>query len=124
MSYPAWPETLPEPMMDGFAHAGEQPVRRQQMESGPDRVTRISSTTVATNNYSICVDEEQLAEFWSFYENAANGGADWVQAPMFTGNAVALHVCRFASHPSVGRLGVKWRVSFTLETSHQVIDWS
>lgn len=124
MSYPVWPLDLPKPLAEGFAHAGEQPVRRQQMESGPDRVTRISSSTIATNSCSILLDRQQLAEFWSFYDGAANGGADWVQMPMFTGNVVALHLCRFASYPTVGPLGLKWRVTFTLETSHQVIDWS
>jgi hypothetical protein len=124
MTYPVWPDNLPEPMADGFSHSGEQPVRRQQMESGPDRVTRISSSTNISNTYSICVDEQQLADFWSFYENAANAGADLVLVPMLTGNVVALHVCRFGSYPALSRLGIQWRLSFSLETNQQVIDWS
>lgn len=125
MGYPAWPLELPqEPMMDGFDSDGQQPVRRQQMESGLDRVTRVSSTTARSNSISFALDASQLATFWSFYDNAANGGADFVLMPMVTGNSVAMHVCRIASYPKQSRYGIHWRVSFSLETAHQHIDWS
>jgi len=123
--YPVWPESLPQEFMaDGFDNDGAPPLRRQQMESGLDRVTRVSSTTVRTNNYSIVCDEEQLADFWSFYENAADGGAAMVLMPMLTANKVFMHVCRFLSYPKKTRHGVKWRVTFSLETTQQQINWS
>lgn len=125
MSYPSWPQSLPQEFMgDGFSNGGAQPVNRQQMESGLDRVTRISSVTVRNNSYSIVCDEKQLADFWSFYENAANGGADFILAPMLTGNKVSMHVCRFSSYPAQSRHGIKWKVSFSLETDQQHIVWS
>lgn len=125
MTYPAWPESLPQEFMgDGFSDGGSPPLRRQQMESGLDRVTRISSTTVRNNTYSIVCDEKQLAEFWSFYESAADGGAALVQMPMLTGNDVLMHICRFSSYPNVSRHGIKWRVTFSLETAQQQINWS
>lgn len=125
MGYPAWPASLPQkPLRDGFGNSGEQPVRRQQMESGLDRVQLISSTAVRNNQLAFVMDEAQLAEFWSFYNNAANQGADFVLLPMYTGNTVAMHVSRINSYPSMDPLGVNWRVSFGVETSHQVIDWS
>lgn len=125
MSYPVWPESLPQKfLLEGFSNSGSQPVRRQQMESGLDRVLRISSTTVRDNTYSIVVDENQLAEFWSFFDADANAGADFVRAPMMTGNTVVMHLCRFSSYPQVVRSGLKWKVSFSLETDEQQIEWS
>lgn len=125
MSYPVWPDSLPQKfLLEGFSNSGTQPVRRQQMESGLDRVLRISSTTVRNNTYSIVVDEKQLAEFWSFFDMDANAGADFVRAPMLTGNTVQMHLCRFSSYPQVIRSGLKWKVSFELETDEQQIEWS
>lgn len=125
MQYPAWPLSLPQCILaDGFSNSGEPPLRRQQMESGLDRVTRVSSTVVSSNTYSIVCDEDQLAEFWSFYNGPANCGADFVIMPMFTGNDVLNHKCRISSYPNVARHGIKWRVSFSLETDQQQISWS
>lgn len=124
MSYPVWPESLPMPRRDDFSVTGAQPVRRIQMESGMDRVTRISSTTVREATHVIVVSSMQAADFWSFYENEANGGADFVLIPTLTGNAVRMHRCRFASYPSMVPDGLEWRISFTLETAEQHIDWS
>lgn len=125
MVYPVWPESLPQEFMaDGFTDGGDPPLRRQQMESGLDRVTRVSSTTVRTNTCSFVCDEKQLADFWSFYENAADGGAAIVLMPMKTANAVLTHACRFLSYPATSRHGIKWRVTFSLETAQQQINWS
>lgn len=125
MAYPSWPLSLPQCMLsDGFSNGGDPPLRRQQMESGLDRVTRVSSTTVRTNNYSIICNEQQLAEFWSFYEDAADGGAAMVIIPMMTANKVLNHLCRFLSYPAIARNGLQWRVTFSLETAQQQINWS
>jgi hypothetical protein len=124
MDYPVWPANLPHPLRDGFSVEGTQPVHRQAMESGPDRVTRISSTTMRTNPCSIICDRQQVAEFWSFYEHGGNAGADWVIIPMVTGNAVAPHLCRFVGHPSQVPDGLDWRITFVLETAEQQFDWS
>lgn len=125
MTYPAWPENLQaRPLVEGFTSAGSQPVKRQDMESGLARVTRISSTAVRTNTYSIICTRSQLADFWSFYENEANQGADFVQMPMITGNETIMHLCRFASYPRQVPDGLEWKVTFELETDQQQIDWS
>lgn len=125
MVYPVWPLSLPQCMLsDGFSNSGEQPLRRQQMESGLDRVTRVSSTTVRTNSYAIVCTVEQLADFWSFYESAADGGAAMVLIPMMTANKVLTHLCRFTAYPVVSPYGLKWRVTFSLETAQQQINWS
>lgn len=125
MAYPVWPLSLPQCIqMEGFSNGGEQPLRRQQMETGLDRVTRVSSTSVRSNSYSINCTEEQLADFWSFYEGAADGGAALVIMPMMTANKVLMHVCRFLNYPTISRSGIKWRVTFSLETAQQQINWS
>lgn len=125
MSYPIWPASLPQEfLLEGFSNSGELPVRRQQMESGLDRVTRVSSSTIKSNTYSMLVDEKQKADFWSFFDKDANAGADLIQAPMLTGNAVGMHLCRFTTYPTIARHGVKWKISFTLETDEQFINWS
>lgn len=123
--YSTWPITLPQiPLVAGFSASGEQPVKRQQMETGLDRVTLLSSTTVRTNSYSIICDKTQLVDFWAFYNNDANKGVNLVKIPMVTANETLYHTCRFASYPVQVPDGLEWRVSFTLETDEQQIDWS
>ncbi len=123
--YPTWPDSLQQvPLVAGFSVSGEQPVKRQSMETGLDRVTRMSSSTVRTNNYSIICTNDQCADFWSFYENEANGGADMVRIPMVTANGVQFHTCRISTYPNQVPDGLEWRISFTLETDEQQIDWS
>lgn len=126
MNHPMWPSVLPqEPLLAGFSSSGQQPVRRQQMESGPDRVTRVSSQSVRSNNVAWYLESaQQMAAFWSFYENEANAGADWVLIPVRTGNVVAPHLCRINSYPGQSRMGRGWQVSFSVETTDQPIDWS
>lgn len=125
MSYPIWPLELQQvPLVDGFDSSGQNPVHRQEMESGLARVTLISSTAVRTNNYSIICTEQQLAVFWSFYNTDAAQGADMVYIPMITGNKPIPHLCRFVGYPKQIPDGLEWRVTFQLETDEQQIDWS
>lgn len=119
-----WPSTLPQlPLRDGFNSGGEQPVKRQQMEAGLDRVTRVSSNTDRKNQLSFVMTKSQAADFWSFYENEANAGADFVYVPMVTGNEVLLHVARIATYPQQLQDGIDWRISFTVETEEQQVEW-
>lgn len=124
MPYPVWPESLPDlPLRDGFSVESTPSIRRQQMESGPDRTTRVSSTTMHTNAYSIICDAQQVADFDSFFDSEANAGADWVIIPMLTSNAVIPHKCRFVGGVQRVPDGLDWRISFQLETAEQYIDW-
>ena len=125
MTYPVWPASLPQEfMMDGYSLGGEQPIQRQQMETGLDRVTQLSSSAVITNSYSFVLNDQQLEEFWSFYKNEAGLGASMVLVPMLTVSNVYLHLARFTSFPTQQRHGIAWRVSFSLETTQQQFDWS
>lgn len=124
MSYPHWPETLPTPLKDGFSAELTPGTRRVQMESGPDRVTRISSTSMSTNSYSIFCKSEQAAEFDSFFNVSANAGTDWVIIPMVTSNELLPHKCRIVGPIRREPMGLEWRISFTLETAEQLTDWS
>lgn len=125
MNYPQWPQELQQlPLVDGFNYSGKAPIKRQEMETGLDRTTRLSSTTVRTNSYAIICDESQAAVFWDFYEKEANAGADKVLMPMVTANKVHMHLCKFVGYPSVVPDGLEWRISFTLETDEQHINWS
>lgn len=124
MSYPMWPSSLPQaPLVRRFSAGGEQPVIRQEMEAGLDRVTRISYNTIRNNQVSFLMDNDQLAEFWSFYENEANAGADLVYVPMVTGNVVLLHVARISSYPTPVPEGIDWIVSFSVETEEMQVRW-
>lgn len=125
MNYPIWPQELQQlPLVDGFSSTGVTPTKRQQMESGLDRVTRISSTTVRTNQYSIICDKTQAAIFWDFFNREANAGADFVIMPMSTSNGILNHVCRFSTYPNQVPDGIEWRISFSLETDEQHTNWS
>lgn len=124
MSYPVWPSALPRlPLRDGFSASSSPAVRTVEMESGAPRVTRVSSTTLHTATHSIVCTTEQLAEFDSFFDSAANAGADWVLIPMFTSNKAVPHKCRFVGGVQRVSMGRLWRVTFTLLTDEQHIDW-
>lgn len=125
MSYAMWPSNLPQrPLVEGFGSSGTQPVVRQSMESGLDRVTRVSSLTERNNTVSFLMDNGQTAEFWDFYENHANAGADFVWIPLVTGNQVLMHVARISSYPRQRPDGLDWVISFEAETDEQQVDWS
>lgn len=124
MSYPVWPETLPcLPLRDGFSAELMPALRRVEMESGPDRITRVSSTSMSSNSVSIFCTKKQLAEFDSFFNTEANAGADWVVIPMLTSNRVVPHKCRIVPPIRREHMGLGWRVSFGLETGEQHTDW-
>lgn len=124
MIYPAWPETLPAPRRADFGATLTPSVRRQPMESGPDRVTRVSSVDMSNCTHVIVVDKAQAAEFQSFWKNEGNGGADWILVPTLTVNGVAMHKCRFVGDVTVVPDGLDYRIGFSLETDEQHIDWS
>lgn len=123
MIYPSWPSNLPEPQFRGYQSNDELPIIRTEMESGPARVHRTSSSYVSKVSCSIHVDPLQATTFRSFLNGPANAGADWFLMTIDTGAGKAIHRVRFLSvnHTHLSR-GHK-KITFSVETDEQVISY-
>jgi len=115
--YPIWPQSLPDVLREGYRVSGKQSNRRIKMEAGPDRVVRVSAQNRRDAPCSIIVDARQAADFWSFYDDAANDGAAWVLLRLKTINEIAFHQCRIATFPDVSWVNnTHSKISFSIET--------
>jgi len=121
MPDPVWPESLPTPLLQGYKVNDELPLIRTKMESGPDRVTRTSTSFMSNVGFSILLSSAQRKTLRSWFENAANAGADWVSMPVDTGSGIAFHRCRIVAGLSWQPINSKtWRVNFKIETDERI----
>ncbi|MEJ2445148.1 MAG: hypothetical protein P8Y42_17130 [Exilibacterium sp.] len=120
-----WPQSLPRPLIAEYRVSGELPVIRTPMESGPDRVTRVSSSITRQVSVSLLVSHLQAATFWRFFETTANAGADWFSMPLDTAGGVAYHRVRFTRFPTQEYLNLThYRIRCVLETDDSHTLWS
>ena len=115
-----WPATLPAPLKSGYKVSDELPVIKTEMESGPARVSRISSSYTSTISVKFVLDAAEIATLKTFFEGGANFGADWFNIPIDTGAGLVDHRSRFVSAPQrVPIVPGYWTVSFNLETEER-----
>ena len=93
----AWPASLPDALLRGYAFSFRQPVIRTQMDTGPLRAARTSTAYESVISLRFSMDQAQYATFQTFYDGEANTGANWVDIPISTGGIVTNHRCRFMS---------------------------
>ncbi|MGH1371131.1 MAG: hypothetical protein ACRBBW_03790 [Cellvibrionaceae bacterium] len=121
MSYPIWPAGFPHILRQGYTVSGQSSVRRIKMASGPDRVKRVSKTTIRGVSCSINLPDSLVEDFWTFYDVDAGAGSLWVLMPIKVGNVVAVHRCRFTNFPSTTPVSSFYsKINFTLETDQQI----
>jgi hypothetical protein len=122
MPTPVWPAALPEMRVMDYGVNGELPIVKTPMESGRSRAHRVSKTIMRKISCSFVLTPAKAAIFWNFFENDANAGADWFYVSLLTGNAIAQHLARFDSHPSMRPIHIEaFEFTFVLETDQQVI---
>ena len=124
MADPIWPESLPTPLLSGFGVSDDLPLIRTRMESGPDRVTRTSSTFMTNISFKLLLTASQYAEFRQFFETNCNAGADWFSIPLDTAGSVVYHRARFKKSPKYSIERPFYRLSCQVETDERHITWS
>jgi len=116
-----WPVSLPPPLLTGYSITDELPLIRTSMESGPDRVTRISTQFNTNVSFSMTLTRDQAATFRNFFEVECNAGANWFDISLDTGNTLATHRSRFTASPRYALNPPFYSVSFSIETDERVI---
>lgn len=114
-----WPSTLPDPQLTGYAVQAQDNTARTDMDSGPARVRRRTTSVPDEITMQVVLDETQMATFRDFFENDWYHGAAWVYVPIKDGRSagVSLKECRpnpakFKATPLSGAL---WSVELTVE---------
>ncbi len=116
-----FPASLPAPLLQGYGVSGKAAVRRIPMESGADRVTRISGVTVLNVKCSMTLTADQSVILFDFFEGDADAGAVWFDMRINTANGIFVHECRFVAYPAMKLAGGgKYSITFEVETTEQV----
>ncbi|KAF1005478.1 MAG: hypothetical protein GAK28_03230 [Luteibacter sp.] len=120
---PRWPDTLPAPMIDGYAAKARPTFVRTEMDSGYARQRRRQVNGPVTFQQVWRISQPQLAILDAWFENQAFGGAAWVSMPVMTGHGKVYLQCRFTDTPDRRSVsGSKnWDISATLETYSKVV---
>lgn len=116
---PAWPVSLPAPLIEGYSMNEALPIIRTEMEQGPPRVTRISDVYTTQLTVGVALTASELSTFRTFLDGDANAGADWFDMPIITTNTKQDHRVRILSVNTV-RDRTIYRVTLQIETDEHV----
>lgn len=115
---PSWPETLPEPLLDGFSVTPNDNALRTDFEQGNSRVRR--RYTAVRSGVTIgwlFETDAQMAEFVEFWKDELLDGTEWFDISLNLGAGRATQYLRFMKpYSSVPLGGGLWRVSGEVET--------
>ena len=75
-----WPATLPGPVLEGLGFKRKSGLRQAEMEAGPNRQRRITSTRTYSVTAKWVLTAAQFAVFQAFFDSSINDGADWFDA--------------------------------------------
>ena len=116
---PAYPVSLPAPMLQSYALAPVEQVARTDMESGAARVRR---RTVARNDLvdvAFAFSDAQFLAFRTWFDDASTGiagGASWFDIALPLGKGgILLESARFKGAWKASRDGLIWKISAQLE---------
>ena len=119
---PAWPGTLPAPLIADYTAQDVPVIIKTTMASGPQRRTRVSGHYMTKGTASIYVTKTQADTFRSLVASSKQG-ADWITSmPLDTGQGLAYHRARIESiRWSTANLipGTNWRITFGFETDER-----
>lgn len=101
MATPAYPSTLPAPVVPRYTIKHGEAINRTNMDSGPARqrrlFTQVPSQIILT--WIMNQDEHQLFQGW--YKHQAKEGASYFTINLLSGNGILPHTARFRGQPSV-----------------------
>ena len=91
-----WPTSLPAPQLPGYALETQDATRRTDMEGGPARTRRVSTSVPDKVTLRFLFDAAQMATFRSFWELDWDNGANWIAMQLKDGRTegAALRECR------------------------------
>ena len=112
---PAFPATLPAPLVGGYGLEPVDQTRRTDMEKGAARVRRI---TAADNDRVSCAwlfSAAQFVTFRDWHRSDIAGGATWFDIDLDLGGGLALATARFVGNWKAAREGRAWKITAQLE---------
>lgn len=117
----AWPTDFPAPLLTGYEIEAGDNVVRTDMETGPARVRRRSTST--PDNYALAfqLTEAQMNVFRAFWGGEWQHGAAWVAIPLRDGFSSALtpRECRPTQKWKAALVKPQvWRVQIPVEVRH------
>lgn len=116
---PAYPDTLPAPLLDGYALSPVDPSIRTDMEVGGQRVRRRTRARNDRVDLSWCFTDAQMGDFRTWFDDETtgiSGGAAWFDMLIDVGQGGAtIKEVRFASMWKAARQDKAWKVTATLE---------
>lgn len=115
---PAWPATLPAPLLAGYGVKPDSAVARTDMEAGPARVRRRFTAVPKRVPLACVLDEAQAAAFVTFWESDLADGANWFDLSVNLGSGVVTRSARFLETYSLDMLigsGDLWKLSGQVE---------
>lgn len=102
-------------LREGYGLTVEANTIKTSMETGPQRIRRISSTTENMLQAALFVPNNTTKnQFFTYWQNEANQGVDWVVVPLLTKNTQVNHTVRLGKL-SVTPAGLGWKISMTIE---------
>lgn len=106
-----WPETLPAPLLSGFAPAWRSNVIRTPMEVGHTRVRVLTREKRLRTPLSFKLDFNQLQTFDAWYQSGAgaNYGANRFTVDWDIGYGVQTYECLLTTEPTIGVIAPKRR---------------
>lgn len=111
-----WPNSLPLPLVEGYALTPQEAVLRTDMESGPARQRRRFRQTPTRITVRWLFSEFEFALFEAWYKYHADEGAQWFQITLLGGLGLLPHQARFTGQFEAGLMpGQLWDVKGVLE---------
>lgn len=112
-----FPSTLPAPLAAGYGITPRTQVVRTDMESGAQKVRRVTYARGDKVKCGWLMRKEQLAEFRDWFDDSdgANGGQAWFQILIDTGGTTETVDARFSTDPQMDYAAPYWSVTATLE---------
>ena len=109
-----WPATLPSPSPDGYGERPGAGPLRTEMEVGPPKVRRRTTTVVRQFDINLELTKAQIATLDTFYVTTLAGGVtefDWTNP-----RTEAAATCRFVTVPVYTTTGGDgWQARFRME---------
>lgn len=117
-----WPTTLPSPLRSGYGIQTQDATVRTDMDVGPARVRRRTTSAPDTVTLSWLFDASQMAVFRAFWEGDWNYGSSWVYIPLRDGWSSAMVSIECRPNPSTFKAApasvTHWQVDMTVEVRH------
>ena len=115
-----YPSTLPLPEGSDYRFEFGSMILRSDMDDGFPRQRRRFTSHVDSFPLFIYVDDAGLAEWERFVKDDINGGASWFNMPLRDSQGVrTMEVMLTDGAYTVQKVGMKWKISFTLDVSNR-----